>query len=200
MSGFKTSLITCRQCGRRIMVRGTDAERGYIVCSHMGCGATNDLQVGFQYDESIVNGLPGFGCLTYLGQPKTLYLLQFGPNVIGTGETATIRVGRYQHNGRCFISRRHCTLTVSFDRWTGQLRYQLHDGATDPDALTIRYSLNGTLLNNVPLQKTEIIDVDSEGIITLGGADRFRLTHQFIDPAMLETYKVDLAFNPDRTQ
>ncbi|WP_083732960.1 FHA domain-containing protein [Spirosoma montaniterrae] len=200
MPGFKTSLISCQQCGRRIMVRGTDAERGYIVCSHVGCGATNMLQSAFHYDESIVHGLPGFGCLTYLGQPRTLYPLRYGPNVIGTGDTANIRVDRYLHNGRCFISRQHCTLTVSFDKWTGQLRYQLQDGAADPDTQAIRHSLNGTSLNNVPLQKTDIIDVDHQGLITLGGADRFRLSHQPINPVMLETYKVDLAFNPDRTQ
>ncbi|QDK78879.1 FHA domain-containing protein [Spirosoma sp. KCTC 42546] len=200
MSGFKTTLINCRQCGRRILVRAADAERGSIMCSHVGCGAINELQKLVHYDESIVQGLPEFGQLTYLGNAESSYSLQFGRNVIGTSETCTVRVTRFVHEGRCFISRRHCTLTITFDKWTGQLRYQLQDGAIDDTTHTHHYSLNGTLLNGIPLQKNELIDVDNGGIITLGGVDRFRLTHFPIPPAMLDTYKIELGFNPDRTQ
>ncbi|MGV3556525.1 MAG: FHA domain-containing protein [Larkinella arboricola] len=200
MNGFKITLINCLSCGRRIMVRAADAERGTIRCSHVGCGADNRLQTAFHYDQAIVQGLPGFGYLTYLGHPEVTYPLQFGPNVIGTSESCTVQVGRFIHEGRCFISRRHCTLTVTFDQWSGQLRYQLQDGAPEPDQPEIRSSLNGTYLNGSLLQKTEQIDLNHDGIITLGGADRFRLTHYFIPPAMLTTYKVELAFNPDRTE
>jgi hypothetical protein len=200
MSGFKTTLITCQQCGRRIMVRAADAERGSITCSHVGCGAVNVLQKAFQYNENIVHGLPGFGQLTYLDKPEKIYLLRFGSNVVGTADSCSVQLERFVHNGRCFISRRHCTLTVTFDKWTGQLRYQLQDGAIDPTTETWQYSLNGTLVDDTLLQKTEIIDVGDENIITLGGADRFRLTHFSIPRPMLDTYKVELDFNPDRTQ
>lgn len=205
MGNFRTTLITCQQCGRRIMVRAADAERGSIICSHIGCGAANTLQTAFQYDEAIVNGLPDFGRLTYLGTPETGYPLRFGANIIGTGDSCTVRVSRFEHGGRCFISRWHCTLTVTFDKWTGRLRYCVQDGGIEPDSQStqsgpMRPSLNGTLLNGTPLLKTEIIDVGDGDVITLGGADRFCLTHATISPAMLDTYKVDLAFNPDRTQ
>ncbi|RRB04418.1 FHA domain-containing protein [Larkinella rosea] len=200
MSGFKMTLITCHHCGRRIMVRVADAERGSITCSHVGCGAVNVLQSAFQYNETIVQGLPEFGRLTYLGKPERTYSLQVGRNVIGTADACTIQVERFVHNGRCFISRRHCTLTVSFDKWRGQLRYQLQDGVLDTDQKKMQYSLNGTLLNDIALQKMELIDVDNESIITLGGVDRFRLTHFVIPPEMLDTYKVELSFNPDRTE
>lgn len=200
MSGFKTTLISCQQCGRRIMVRAVDAERGSITCSHVGCGAVNVLQKAFHYDENIVHGLPGFGQLTYLDTPEKTYPLRFGSNVVGTADSCSVQLERFVHNGRCFISRRHCTLTVTFDKWTGQLRYQLQDGAVDPVIQAMQYSLNGTLLNNAPLQKTERIDVGDGEVITLGGADRFRLTHFLIPTAMLDTYKVELDFNPDRTQ
>lgn len=192
------------------MVRAGDAERGSITCSHVGCGAVNDLQKAFHYDEAIVDGLPDFGRLTYTGQPETVYPLRFGPNVIGTGDTCTVRVSRFEHGGRCYISRQHCTLTITFDKWTGRLRYCLQDGAPDPESGAVRPSLvwpslmrpslNGTLLNGRPLLKTEIIDANDDDLITLGGADQFRLNHAPINPAMLDTYKVDLAFNPDRTQ
>lgn len=200
MSGFKTTLINCQQCGRRIMVRAVDADRGSITCSHVGCGAVNQLQTGFQYDESVVQELPEFGQLTHLEKPETTYPLHNGLNVIGTSDSCTVQIDRFVHNGRCFISRRHCTMTVTFDKWNGQFRYQLQDGVVDPTTQQRQYSLNGTLLNGTPLQKTEIIDVNDGGIITLGGADRFRLTHFMISPALLNTYKVELAFNPDRTQ
>ena len=181
------------------MVRATDAERGSIICSHVGCGGVNLLQTGCEYDEALVQGLPEFGRLTYVGQPTVYYSLQYGVNVIGTADSCTVQVERINHNGRCFISRRHCTLTVTFDTWSGQLRYQLEDGATD--AYSVRqYSLNGTLLDGKPMQKTEIIDMNDGSTLTLGGADQFRLTHYNLPPAMLDTYKVELAFNPDRTQ
>lgn len=200
MSGFKATLITCQQCGRKIMVRTADAECGSIVCSHVGCGAVTNLQSGFQYDSALADGLSDVGHLTYLGKPEVTYPLNLGINVIGTADSCSVPVERIVHNGRCFISRRHCTLTLTFDKWNGQLRYQLEDGVIDPVSQERQYSLNGTLLNGVPIQKTEIIDVNDGGVITLGGADRFRLTHVHIPSAMLDTYKVELAFNPDRTQ
>lgn len=200
MSGFKTTLIVCQHCGRRIMVRAADVECGSIICSHVGCGAVNVLQTAFHYDEAIVQGLPSFGQITYVSNPATTYLLQFGSNVIGTSESCTIQVNRFVHNGRCFISRRHCTLTITFDKWTGQLRYHLQDGAIDATSQLRQYSLNGTMLNGTPLLKTEIIDVGDQGTVTLGGLDGFRLTHFTIPYSMLETYKIGLDYNLDRTE
>ncbi|AKD58569.1 hypothetical protein SD10_15840 [Spirosoma radiotolerans] len=182
------------------MVRAADAERGSIVCSHVGCGAVNVVQTAFQYDEAIVQGLPSFGQLAYLGDSGATYPLEFGRNVIGTSDTSTIQVNRFVHNGRCFISRRHCTLTITFDKWTGQLRYHLQDGAVDPGSQSSQPSLNGTMVDGMLLLKTEIIDVNDQSIVTLGGLDRFRLTHYSIPATMLETYKVSLDYNPDRTE
>lgn len=200
MSRLKTSLIDCQQCGRRIMVRPADAERGSIYCSHVGCGALNRLPTTFQYDDAIVQGLPGFGELRYQLDPSLVYPLQFGPNVIGTGDATQVRLARSLHGGRCYISRRHCTLTVTFDTWTGRLRYQLQDGAIDALTHSNQPSLNGTLLNGNALRNTEQIDVTNGDIITLGGLDRFQLVQYSINPAMLATYRVELGYNPDRTQ
>lgn len=200
MSGFRMTLINCQQCGRKIMVRAADAERGAITCTHAGCQAVNTVQSAFHYDENIVRGLPKFGHLTNVDDPETVYLLKFGPNVIGTADSCAVQVERFVHDGRCYISRRHCTLTVAFDKWTGQLRYQLQDGAIDEAAQTLQHSLNGTMLNGVPLLKTECIDVGNHEDITLGGIDCFRLTQYVIPQLMLETYRIKLDFNPDRTQ
>lgn len=200
MSTVKTSLITCQQCGRRIMVRPADVQRGSIVCSHTGCGATNLLATVFQYDQAIVQGLPGFGELRHPATPDLAYPLRFGANVIGTGDTAQVRVERYLHDGRCYISRRHCTLTVTFDNWSGRLRYQLQDGAADPTTQASMPSLNGTQVNGSALRSSEQIDVTGDDILTLGGLDAFQLVPYTINPAMLATYRVELDYNPDRTQ
>ncbi len=161
----------------------------------------NTFQKAFQYDPSLAVSLPAHGQLTYLnGSMPVMLPLHLGDNVIGTDEVCQIRVERYQHEGRCYISRRHCTLTVSLDKWLGTLRYQLQDGAIDPVEKTQKPSLNGTWLNGVRLHKTEQIDVIDGGIITLGGLDQFRLSHQSIDPTMRETYRVDIAYSADQTQ
>ena len=205
MTTAKTTLMNCGQCGRRIMVRPADAERGEIVCSHVGCGAVNSLQTSYQYDQSLALSLPAHGTLTYLSgsdpaRPAVVFPLQFGDNVIGTDTACQVRLDRYLHEGRCYISRRHCTLTVSFDKWLGTLRYQLQDGSHDPATNTLKTSLNGTLVDGIALRKTEQIDVADGRIITLGGLDQFRLTHQLIDPVMRETYRIDVPHTLDQTQ
>lgn len=210
MSGpaFKNKLIDCRQCGRKIMVRAADADRGQILCSHAGCGAVNDLApvapagvAAYQYDESLALSLPGHGLLTYLGGGAPVVLpVRLGENIIGTDPSCTIPVSRYQHDGRCYISRRHCTLTVTFDQWLGTLRYQLRDGTLDPADQSLKPSLNGTWLGSERLHKTEVIDVPNGALITLGGLDRFQLTHQPINPVMQATYRIDITLNADQTQ
>ena len=200
MSSFKMTLISCQQCRGKVMVRAADAERGYVTCTHVNCGAVNYLSKDFHYDETIVRGLPSFGQLTYEGNLTTTYPLQFGENVVGTGESCEVQVERFMHDGRCFVSRRHATITVTFDKWTGKLRYQLQDGAVDTEISAMKYSLNGTRLNGALLSRTECIDVGNGERITLGSVDRFQLTHYAIPPLMLNTYKVALNFNPDRTE
>jgi FHA domain len=201
MGAFKTTLQNCQQCGRKIMVRPADVERGSITCTHLGCGAMNVFHKAFQYDSSLATGLPAHGQLTYLNSAVPVMLpIQLGINVIGTDSACQIQVSRYQHEGRCYISRRHCTLTVTLDKWLGTLRYQLQDGAVDPVEKTLKPSLNGTMLNGVLLLKGEQIDVDNGGLITLGGIDQFRLSHQLIDPVMRDTYRVDIHLSADQTQ
>ena len=182
------------------MIKPSDQARGEIVCTHVGCGKINPLLSTFYYDEISIQNLPEVGRLTNMADPDTSYPLQFGQQVMGTSDTCTIRVERYLHNGRCFISRRHCTLTVTFDKWLGQFRYQLQDGAAEAGTHSVKNSLNGTFLNHCLLQPTEILDVPEGGIITLGGADSFRLTHYIIPPDLLATYKIDAVYNPDNTQ
>lgn len=182
------------------MVRATDIERGYIICSHTGCGQTNALTPTIEYDARLAIDLPGHGHLTYLADPAVVLPLRFGDNVLGTSDSCHPRLPRYLHNGRCYISRRHCTLTVAFDQWTGTLRYQLRDGATDPIERVPKASLNGTLLNGVPLRPTELIDIGPTDRISLGGADTFQLTPAAIDPFVRETYRITHDFNADLTQ
>ncbi len=192
--------MKCRHCGRSIMVKPADQARGEIVCSHIGCGKINVLETSFCYNENIAKGLPEAGRLVYTLNPAISYRLRHGANSIGTSDTCTVQVDRFLHNSRCFISRKHCTLTVVFDKWTGLFRYQLQDGATDPDTGSVKPSLNGTLLEKVRLMPADVIDVPDGGLITLGGVDTFRLEHVLINPAVLATYKVPVGFNPDQTQ
>lgn len=187
------------------MVRQPDIDRGSIVCSHVGCGAINSLSKSVEYDLRLALDLPHHGHLIYQADPSVVLPLRLGTNVIGTGDSCSSRVARYQHKGRCYISRRHCTLTVVFDPWAGTLRYQLQDGADDPTERTWtqdrhKPSLNGTLLNGLRLQPTDIIDVGDGEFISLGGADTFQLIHAKIDPILRDTYRIDMEFNADLTQ
>ena len=200
MTPYKNTLIKCRHCGRSIMVKPADQARGEIICSHTGCGNVNVLPSSVYYDETIVNGFPEFGRLVYTGHPAVSYGIRYGENSLGTSETCTIRVERYLHDNRCFISRRHCMLTVVFDTWNGLFRYQLQDGAAEPGTATAKPSLNGTFLDHVRLLPADVIDVPDGGLITLGGVDTFRLEHALINPAMLESYKLSAAFKRDQTQ
>lgn len=200
MALFKNLLIECRQCNRKILVKPADTERGEIVCSHSGCGAINSLTTSWYYSDSILDGLSETGTLTNLTDSAIIYPLQIGLNTIGVGTEATLTVPRIlHHNQQCFISRLHCTLTVTFDKWIGQLRYQLQDGVTLPGSNTLKVSKNGTMLNNILLKPGEIIDVPNGGLLTLGGMDTFRLTHHLFSLDMLKTYKTHLDFDPDRT-
>ncbi|MEZ0607484.1 FHA domain-containing protein [Fibrella sp. WM1] len=202
MTLSKISLMNCQHCGRKIMLRPADLERGFIICSHLNCGATNQLIPSIEYDPRLAIDLPAHGHLTYLNDSAVVLHLKLGLNVLGTSDSCSARVARYMHRGRCYISRRHCSLTVAFDQWTGTLRYQLQDGAPDPadGPDTHKPSLNGTWLNGQRLRPSEMIDVGDGELISLGGADSFQLSHANIDPILRETYRIDSDFNADLTQ
>ncbi|MCY7350495.1 MAG: FHA domain-containing protein [Cytophagaceae bacterium] len=200
MISFKNTLINCQYCGQAIMVKAADAERGEIVCKHPNCGKVNLLNMQTCYDPAITEGLPTFGQLTYAGRPDLVYPLRFGKNVIGTGSDCEVAVERFQHGGKCYISRRHCTLDVTFDKWRGQLRYLVQNGAFDPAVNQHRNSLNGTYLNEVLLKDTEQIDVSEGNSIRLGGNDQFLLETYRIPEPMLATYRVTSCFDADSTQ
>ncbi len=200
MSSFKNTLINCQHCGQPVMVKAADAERGEIVCKHANCGRVNSLNLQTYHDPAVTDGLPGFGELVYANRTDCVYPLRFGKNTIGIGADCEVLVERFQHQGKCFISRRHCTLEVLFDKWQGQLRYVLQDGAVDPATNHHRNSLNGTWLQHILLKDSERVDVSEGDVIRLGGTDQFLLKPYVIPAPMLETYRVTSCFDPDSTQ
>lgn len=195
-------LINCQHCNRLVMVKPSNFEQGFIKCTHQGCGFVNQFIVQSYYDPAIVVGLPEYGSLVLVNNPAIRYPLRFGRNVIGTGETSEIVMEREQfvHHGKCFISRRHCTIELTFDKWKGVLRYQLQDGALDEASNQLKPSLNGTFLENTKLLSDEIIDIPDSGVITLGGKDSFMLNAYHFPEQMLKTYLVQDYFEPDTTQ
>ena len=199
MAASKNTLMACQKCGKSVAVRVRDFENGSIRCTHAGCGHVNPLAQSY-YDDRILQGLPGFGQLIYQGSPATRYPLGPGINVVGTSSTSDVEVKRYVHAGKCYISRRHCTIEVLFNKWTGRLRYQIQDGASDLDSHQYKNSLNGTLLNGYLLQNGEKIDLDNGELLSLGGKDMFRLEAYRIPDAMLASYLMVKPIEPDETQ
>ncbi len=199
MANYKNALIACQKCGRSIAVKARDYEVGSIQCTHAGCGHTNLLTLPY-YDERILQGLPEFGRLVYQADPSQVFPLRLGTNVVGHSFTCEVAVERLVHNGKCYISRRHCTIEVLFDKWKGSFRYQLQDGASDIDSHHYKNSLNGTLLNGYLLQNGEKIDIGDQGVLGLGGKDFFRLEAFRIPPRMLESYLMLKPLDPDETQ
>lgn len=197
---FKSTTILCKGCGRLIMVRKVNVEQGFVQCNHKGCTARNAL-TSIHYEETILNGLPGFGDLVYKQHPALRYPLQTGLNVIGTSATASICLDRTQfiHDGLCHISRRHCTIEVSFDPIKGILCYALQDGAKHPDKEQYELSLNGTSLNGYTLRNGEVVLVPENALIGLGGADTFQIIPYLIPADMLATYK-RTQFDPNTTE
>lgn len=199
MADFKNTLISCQKCGKNIAVKVRDFESGSIQCTHSGCGEVNPLTQPY-YDERILAGLPEFGRLVHQANPVTTYPLRPGINVVGHSPSCEVTVERLVHSGKCYLSRRHCTIEVIFDKWKGTFRYQLLDGASDLDSQQYKNSLNGTLLNGYLLQNGEKIDIGDEGLIGLGGKDFFRLEAYRIPPRMLESYRMLKPLEPDETQ
>lgn len=199
MAAFKNTLISCQKCGKSVAVRVPDFENGSIQCTHAGCGYINQLVQAY-YDDRILQGLPDFGQLVYQGTPVARYPLRPGLNVVGTSPACDVEVERYDYEGKCYISRRHCTIEVLFNTWTGRLRYQIQDGASDMNPHHYKNSLNGTLLNGYLLQNGEKIDLENGGLVSLGGKDIFRLEAYYIPEAMLTSYLIMKPFEADETQ
>lgn len=199
MAAFKNTLIACQKCGKSIAVRVRDFENGSIQCTHAGCGHSNRLVQSY-YDERILQGLPAFGQLVFQGTPARRYPLGPGMNVVGTSPVCEVAVERYIHEGKCYISRRHCTIDVLFNKWTGRFRYQVQDGASDVDSHQYKNSLNGTQLNGYLLQNGEKIDMGNGGQLSLGGKDVFLLETYCIPDTMLATYLMVMPVESDETQ
>ncbi|HAK76313.1 MAG TPA: hypothetical protein DCM71_05255 [Runella sp.] len=199
MATFKNAIINCQKCGKLIIVKSRDFEKGTIQCAHQNCGYVNKLTLEF-YDDRILQGLPLFGQLVYVENPSLSYPLQMGVNTIGHSSSCTVHTERFIHDGKCYLSRRHCTIEVFFDQWTGLLRYILQDGALETESGQFKYSLNGTSIGSYFLKNGEKLDVPNKGLINLGGRDIFRLEVYEIPTAMLQSYKVSKLFDPDETQ
>ena len=199
MTTFKNTIIPCQKCGKLIAVKVRDFENGAIQCTHPGCGHINQLTQAF-YDERILLGLPSFGQLVYQKDPALRYPLRVGVNTVGHSSSCTVHVKRFINDGKCYLSRKHCTIEVLFDKWTGKLRYTLQDGVIDPESGQYKNSLNGTFLNSYLLQNGEKMDIADQGLVGLGGVDVFRLEAYFIPQSMLQTYLTQKLLEPDETQ
>lgn len=199
MTTFKNTIIPCQKCGKLIAVKVRDFENGLIQCTHTGCAHINQLTQAF-YDERILLGLPSFGQLIYQQDPALRYPLRASVNTVGHSSLCTVHIERFMHEGKCYISRRHCTIEVAFDKWSGKLRYTLQDGAIDLDSGQYKNSLNGTFLNDYLLRNGEKIDITDPGLVGLGGMDVFKLEAYIIPQSMLETYLIQKPLEPDETQ
>jgi hypothetical protein len=162
----------------------------------MHCFHLNPIITTTTYDERILLGLPHYGALVSVNNPALRYPLRVGPNVIGVGtvEKPDVQLARdtYTHNGLCYISRRHCTLTVEFNKHNGQLRYLIKDGdgSIDPETGQHNASKNFTFYQDKKMDAKEEFYLNDQDIINLGGEDEFRLEQYVIPEKMLETYKI----------
>jgi len=180
-------MVDCYKCKKSNFVKASNFEVGFFKCT--GCGQENKL-FSAHYDERILLGLPQFGSIVSVNNAAERYSLKLGKNIIGVSELADITVKRVTHNGKCFISRKHCTLEVKFDKWRGELNYVLQDGAIDTETKQHKNSLNFTFFKNKKVESQEAIYISHREIFNLGGEDAFRLEHYVIPVEMLQTYRV----------
>lgn len=198
MTQFKNETIACGTCKKMNFVKKQDFETGFYTCVHNGCGAKNVLTENF-YDPNIVDGLPGFGALVATDNPTERYQLAFGTNAVGRGMQANVRVLAKTHNGLTFVSRQHCTITVSFDKWIGQLHTTIRDGVMDASTGAFNASQNHTYKNNKKIESVEEVYLKHHDTINLGGGDSFRVEAYTIPMAMLETYLKTIKKDPEGT-
>ncbi len=192
--------MTCQNCNKLIMVKTSDWSNGKIQCSHIGCGYVNILSSHYYYSENITQNLSEFGKLVYKNDPSYEYFLKLGKNVIGVADDCDVKLERFIHNNKCFISRRHSTIEVIFDKWNGLFRYRISDGANDTLSNAYKKSLNGTKINDLSLKENEIVDVPNKGIINIGGMDKFEVSPYIIPEKILNNYRVNVTFDEDSTQ
>jgi pSer/pThr/pTyr-binding forkhead associated (FHA) protein len=198
MNQFKNETLACTACKKTNFVKIKDFEAGFYVCSHKDCGVKNVL-TGVFYDPIITKGLPQFGMLVAADNPTDRYPLLFGENAVGRGIQADVRLKAKTHNGQIFMSRHHCTITVSFDKWAGELKTTIKDGALDLDSATFEASKNGTFRNNKKIESVEEHYLNHNDTINLGGSDAFRFEAYTIPAAMLDTYKKTNKIDPEGT-
>jgi hypothetical protein len=193
---YKNDMVACFKCKKNNFVKAKTFEGGNFKCSH--CGQENKL-FSTHYDERILLGLPQFGTIVSVNNPSERYNLKIGTNVLGVGEMADITLKRVTHNGKCFMSRKHCTVEVKFDKWAGKLHYILQDGAMEKETKQHKNSLNFTFFKNKKIESQEAIYVSHKEIFNLGGEDAFRLEHYVIPETMLQTYKISERINLEET-
>jgi FHA domain len=198
MEKFKNDLVKCQKCQKESLVTVKDFQKGSFICQHKGCGHANQLFQTY-YDDKLLIGLPHAGQLVAIGNPTEVYLLKLGENIIGVGDQATIKLNKKLHNGKCYVSRQHCTITVVFDKWHGVLRYLLEDGVIDLHTRERKYSLNNTLLKGKKVEKQEIIDIATGESINLGGEDAYCLKHHLFSDELRNSYKVMQRLNENDT-
>ena len=189
-------MIVCIKCQKNNFVKAKNFDVGIFKCPN--CGQDNKLFKSY-YDERVLIGLPQFGSIVSLSNSSERYALNFGKNVIGVGEMADITLKKVTHNGKCFISRKHCTLEVKFDKWEGQLNYVLQDGALDAESNTYKNSLNFIFFKNKKVEAQEAIYISNKEIFNIGGEDAFRLEHFVIPESMLQTYKISEKISSEDT-
>ncbi|WP_428667049.1 FHA domain-containing protein [Runella sp.] len=187
MQKFKNESVACEKCLKPDFVKASQFESGSFKCKF--CGHVNQLTIA-TYDENIMGSLIHYGALINSNAPAEKYLLRPGTNVIGVGQMADIQIKRAVHNGKCFVSRRHCTLTVSFDKRNGQLLYLLRDGAAEQDTGQYKNSLNFTFYKGKKIEPEEEIYLQDQDTINLGGEDSFRVEQYVIPEQLLENYKI----------
>ena len=193
---YKNEMIVCIKCQKNNFVKAKNFDVGIFKCPN--CGQDNKLFKSY-YDERVLIGLPQFGSIVSLSNSSERYALNLGKNVIGVGEMADITLKKVTHNGKCFISRKHCTLEVKFDKWEGQLNYVLQDGALDAESNTYKNSLNFIFFKNKKVEAQEAIYISNKEIFNIGGEDAFRLEHFVIPESMLQTYKISEKISSEDT-
>lgn len=180
-------MVACSNCGKANFVKVTNFKAGYFRCIRCGYEHMTSMHM---YREEILEALPHSGFLIAVKNPSHKYPLRPGLNVLGVGAMADIVLDRITHNGKCYISRRHCMLSVSFDKRNGQLMYLLEDGATDLDSGERKFSLNHTFYRDKKLEPQDALYVGDNELVNLGGQDVYRLEHYIIPNGTLENYKI----------
>ncbi|MBL0300594.1 MAG: FHA domain-containing protein [Cytophagaceae bacterium] len=187
--------MNCQKCKQPIIIQPKHKSAGEFKCYK--CGHVNKIVQTIYYDESIMNGMSTYGVLVNPKQAQQRYTLTSKTNIIGRSSTCNVVVDRIEHDGKCYISGRHCTIKVEFDIWKGTLRYKISDGEFLGDSNNVKPSTNGTYINDYKLQNSEVIDIPDKCIINLGGADDFILEPYIIPPSTLETYKKSIDCNTE---